>query len=90
MKNASEMSASQINRELDRLDTEREKINEEFIAVWRGHETAEETHRKSDPLALRWRTISDRRSELREEMERRYGPGCPSRLPRGFEPIREK
>lgn len=88
MKDPATMTAAQINHELDRLDVLRGKLNDEFISAGRGHETADETYRKTDSLALRWREASDRQAVLRTEVSRRYGPGAPSRLPRGFGPIK--
>lgn len=86
---ASTMTASQINRELDALDKKMSKINDRFIEAGRGHERPSETMQKDDPLAREWQAVSARRHELRLEIQRRYGPGAPSRLPRGFGPIRE-
>jgi hypothetical protein len=81
------MPAGAINRELDRLDGQRAEVNKEFISAGRGAETFEETCRKDDPLALRFREISDRQAALRAEISRRCGPSAPSRLPRGVGPI---
>jgi hypothetical protein len=39
-----------------------------------------------DPLTDRYIENGNRRQALRIEMEMRYGPGTPSRLPRGFGP----
>lgn len=82
------MTAGEINKTLDRLDTVRSKLNDEFIATGRGHETPAETMKMDDPLARRWKVHSNEASALRFEISRRYGPGAPSRLPpRGFGPI---
>jgi hypothetical protein len=80
------MTAGQINRELDALDKQRSNANNFLIAVGRGDETFEETCCKTDPASLVFRAIVDRQSALRLEIGRRYGPGAPSRLPRGFGP----
>lgn len=88
LKDVRTLSASQINHELDSLHKKRSKINEEMIAAGRGHETWVETAKKTDPLALKHNAIADRMRDLRWEIERRYGPGAPSRLPRGFGPIK--
>ena len=82
------MSAADINRELDRADKLGSQIATELIAAGRGHELPTETVKKSDPLSVRLKTHFARRYALRNEVERRYGPGAPSRLPRGFGPIR--
>jgi hypothetical protein len=51
------MSAAAINRELDKLDKIRSKLNDEMIATGRGHETWSETVRKnpatSDDLTIK-------------------------------------
>ena len=83
-----EMLASEINRELDRLD-ERSSANcTAFIDAGRGHERPSEYLTKTDPLSLEARAIFDRRSDIRAEMARRWGPNPPSRLPRGCGPIK--
>ena len=87
-KSPAEMTAGQINKELDRLDAENSKITDEMIEAGRGNETASETWTKTDPLAMRWRRVADRRMDLRNEISQRYGPGAPSRLPKGFKPRR--
>lgn len=82
------MTGREINKALDRLDKVRSTLNDEFIAVGRGHETPSETMKMNDPLAQRWKQHSDAAGALRFEISRRYGPGAPSRLPpRGFGPI---
>lgn len=91
MKNPEVMSAAEINRELDRLDAKRSELNRAFIDAGRGHETAAETAKLTDPLAVKFNMIADRQFDLRYEIERRYGPGAPSRLPlrQGFGPIKK-
>jgi hypothetical protein len=88
MKPASEMTASEINRELDALAKKNQKLTDLFIAAGRGYERPSETWEKNDPLAVRYKVISSRRMDLHNEVQRRMGPGAPSRLPRGFGPIR--
>lgn len=81
------MTAGQINRELDGLDARGSQICTEMIDAGRGHERPTETHTKSDPLSLSYIAVASRQSELRIEIELRYGPGAPPRLPlRGFGP----
>lgn len=88
MKTPGEMTAGQINKELDRLDQKNSSINDELIEAGRGHETANETWKKDDELSMRWRRIADRRLDLKNEISQRYGPGSPRRLPKGFGPRR--
>jgi hypothetical protein len=82
------MSSSDINRELDRTDQLSSRITTEMISAGRGYELPTETIKKSDPLSVRMKNLFVRRQALRYEVERRYGPGAPNRLPRGFGPIR--
>jgi hypothetical protein len=82
-KDPATMTASEINKELDRLDTESSAITDELIAVGRGSELTSETLKGSDPISLRARANFERRSDLRREISSRYGPNAPSRLPAG-------
>ena len=84
------MSAAAINRELDKLDKIRNKLDDEMIATGRGHETWSETVSKnpatSDDLTIAYQVVSARAGDLRRQVERRAGPGM-KRLPKGFGPI---
>lgn len=78
------MSAGSINRELDRLEWLRDRLLNRAIEAGRGFETFSETRVKAeagDPLALELVTVSDRARDLRLEIEARYGPNPPRRLP---------
>lgn len=79
-----EMLAGEINRELDRLDERSSKNTADFIAAGRGNERPSEYLKKDDPLSREALAIFERRHDLRAEIARRYGPGAPSRLPKGF------
>jgi hypothetical protein len=85
------MTAGEINRELDKLDVQRSELNRAFIEANRGYEKASETAELNDPLAVKFNAVSDRQCALRHEIERRYGPNAPSRLPlrQGFGPIKK-
>jgi hypothetical protein len=85
---ASGMQPSQINKELDQLSVIAAKIADKFIAAGRRNETSRETYGKSDPLAKEFIAVRDRQATLHDEIARRYGPGAPSRLPKGFGPLR--
>lgn len=87
-KPVSEMTAGEINKALDKLDRASSILGDRFIEAGRGHEKPTETWKLDDPLAREFKKLSSERSALHNEMERRYGPGVPSRLPRGFGPIR--
>jgi hypothetical protein len=76
-----DMTASEINKRLDRLDAEGSKHTKAMIDAGRGHELPTETFKLSDPLAVKMKDNFERRSALYHEIERRYGPGAPNRLP---------
>lgn len=76
-----DLTTSQINRYLDRLDAASGRLTDVFIEVGRGHELPSQTMLLDDPLAVLYRQVFDNRSVLRNEVSRRYGPNAPSRLP---------
>lgn len=76
-----DLTASQINKYLDRLDVASSLLTDVFIEVGRGAELFSETMKLNDPLALLCQQIFDIRSVLRTEVSLRYGPNAPSRLP---------
>jgi hypothetical protein len=82
------MTAGEINKELDRLDTLRSANTRAFIDAGRGHERPSEYLTKTDPLSLAARVIGDRQDALHNEVRARYGLGAPRRLPtrQGFGP----
>ena len=82
-KDPAEMTAGAINQELDRLDVENCRICQEMIEAGRGHERPSETLKKTDPLSCRFIGNHWRHSALKLEIEIRYGPNPPSRLPAG-------
>lgn len=82
------MGGAEINKRLDALAKESSGLVDELIAQGRGSERYSETSRKTDPLSLRYVQNSQDASVLRDEIARRYGPGAPSRLPRGFGPTK--
>lgn len=82
------LGAAEINKLLDALDKESSGITDEFIAAGRGSERPTEIIRMTDPLALRYIQNWKDADILRDEIARRYGPGAPRRLPRGFGPIK--
>ena len=86
------MTAGEINKVLDKLDKQLSELNRALIDAGRGHETHYDTVHKTDPLSLKCAAYSDLRSELRREIDRRYGPGAPHRLPAGrmFGPIKNR
>ena len=89
-KDPATMSASEINKALDKYDAENEKLMHQFIEAGRGHERPSEYLKLDDPLSRKAREIYQKRSAVAAERDRRYGPGTPSRLPsgRGFGPIK--
>ena len=87
-KDPAELRAGEINKELDRIDALDRAAGQEMIRRGRGHERYTDWWDKPDPLSRAQRAISERRSALQREIDARYGPGAPSRLPRGLGPIR--
>ena len=75
------MTASVINHNLDRVDKAGSELTDIFIEEGRGYEKPSETFQLSDPLATLYKQLHDARTLLRNEIDRRYGPGAPSRLP---------
>lgn len=82
------MPGAAINKELDRLEALDTQFTDEMIESGRGHERFTDWSIKDDPLSQIGLMIRNRISDLRHEMRRRYGPNCPSRLPRGFGPLK--
>jgi hypothetical protein len=77
------MTASEVNKELDKLAAESSKLTRLMIDTGRGHERFSETATKTDPLALRILAVEKRAQQLRNEITARAGPGWTS-MPRGF------
>jgi hypothetical protein len=69
------MTASQINKEMDKLSALDSKLTDEFIAAGRGHERAFDIMKQTDTLSMRYRAIVERKWDLLNELERRWGPG---------------
>jgi hypothetical protein len=82
------MAGAAINSELDKLDRKSSALTDKLIDAGRGYERMSETMSKGDPLSVQFRAVHDRIRALHAEIERRYGPGAPRRLPKGFGPIR--
>lgn len=83
-----EMSGPQINKALDRLDKLDSKFNRAMIKDGRGDERFSEWSNYTDRLSRMGLSLYHMRMDLRNEIARRYGPGAPSRLPKGFGPLR--
>lgn len=77
------MTAGQINRELDKLDAYASALNDKFIEAGREQEKIWESLKKDDPLSQQLKALTHRRWALRREIEIRYGPDAPWRLPTG-------
>jgi len=84
------MSAGEINRELDRLSEKMSVNARAFIDAGRGYERPSDYADKKDPLSVESNKLSARIRDLHYEIERRYGPNAPSRLPlrKGFGPLK--
>jgi hypothetical protein len=77
------MTAGAINKELDRLDARSSELTDRMIEDGRGNERPSDYRKKTDSLSLEKNEVADRRMRLRIEIENRYGPGAPRRLPIG-------
>jgi len=77
------MTAGQINKELDKLDTQDSSVTDRLIAEGRGSETPSESRTKTDLLSIEQTRILDRRAELIDEIRARMGPDHPRRIPTG-------
>jgi hypothetical protein len=81
-KDPATMTASEINKELDRLGTESSAVTQELIDAGRGAELTSDTLKKTDPLSLRALANNKRQLDLLREISSRAGPNT-SRLPAG-------
>jgi hypothetical protein len=85
------MTAGEINKELDKLDEQNSKLGQLMIGAGRGYERPSDYLSMNDPLSTELQQNYERRSRVRAEIERRYGPGAPRRLPPGrlFGPLKK-
>ncbi len=79
--NLRKLSNRQINKLLDKLDVEWSTCLNELIEAGRGYETSNEIQKKMDPLSLKYKLLVSKYSNIRFEMERRWGINPPYRLP---------
>ena len=84
------MTVGQINKHLDRLDKLDSAFNEMLVAAGRGNEGYQDILKGTGELSDRGRELFRQRQLFRGEIESRYGPNAPHRLPRGFGPIKLK
>ena len=84
------MTAGAINKALDVLDKESSKLNDQLIEAGFGHIGLQQIVKMDHPVARQYAVVSEQQRWLHNEIERRYGPGAPYRLPagRGFGPIK--
>ena len=87
-KSPATMSATEINKRLDQLDQKSSLLTDQMIEAGRGQERPSDYAKKTDPLSMEINVVANEFADLRAEMSRRYGPNVPSRLPRGFGPIK--
>jgi hypothetical protein len=84
-----DMVPSAINAELDYLEKLDAQIGAALIAMGRGHDTPVDTRRRADEgdtYAVEATLVRDLIGDRHREIELRYGPNAPARLPRGFGP----
>lgn len=72
---AADLTPGQIERELVRLSKQESLVTRMLIDRGRGDERPSETRTKTDELSNLANSLMDRRAELNQEMERRWGPG---------------
>lgn len=81
------MTPGMLNRELDSLATRSELATDAMIEAGRGHWKHSDIVLAADggdALCQRYVEIHKRQQALRAEIDARYGPGAPHRLPKGF------
>lgn len=83
------MGATEINRRLDKLDVKDTELNDALLAAG-VNEGYQEILKRADNFGKRARELFGLRWALRNEIEARYGPGAPHRLPKGFGPIKDR
>jgi hypothetical protein len=82
------LGASAINKALDTLGKKQSKLIDNLIEAGLGHVGLQKILIMDHPVAKQYAQVNDQIALLRREIERRYGPGAPSRLPPGFGPLR--
>jgi hypothetical protein len=90
-KDPATMTPAEINREKDKLSAASSALTDKFIEMGRGHWKQSDIRaeaEKGDELSKQSVAISDRQQDLSIEIELRYGPNAPTRLPlrKGFGP----
>lgn len=90
-KDPATMTPAEINREKDKLSAASSELTDKFIEMGRGHWKQSDIRaeaEKGDELSKQSVAISDRQQDLSIEIELRYGPNAPTRLPlrKGFGP----
>lgn len=84
------LSAAAVNKALDRLDAEQSKLLDALIEAGLGTTRLQTILKLDHPVARQYAALTDQILLLQEEIKRRYGPGAPSRLPRGFGPASKR
>lgn len=90
-KDPATMTPAEINREKDKLSVASSELTDKFIEMGRGHWRQSDIRAeaaKGDELSKQSVAITDRQQDLTVEIELRYGPNAPTRLPlrKGFGP----
>ena len=80
-KDPATMSAAEINKALDRLHRQSCKLTARLIAAGLGHTPLYELMLRGDVASVRYCENVATQRALRLEIDARYGPGAPSRLP---------
>lgn len=88
-KDPATMTAGEVNKEMDALSKKSSAFTDAFIADGRGHWLHSDfvkAAREGDKKAQDYIAVTNRYRDLSIEIELRYGPGAPSRMPKGFKP----
>jgi hypothetical protein len=80
-KHPEEMTAKAINRELETLERRRAKLMAEKSLAWNSRKSAGDYMTVTAPYAAEEARIAARKSALRHEIERKYGPSGLHRFP---------
>jgi hypothetical protein len=77
-----------INKALDKIDDKISKMTQRMIDKGYGSIRHSDLP-MTDPEVVEYKKLYDERATYKNEIDHRYGPGAPSRLPKGFGPVKQ-
>lgn len=89
-KSLREMTAGELNKEYEKYRKISSDLTTQFIKEGRGNERPSETFHKTDPLSQKYIAVSDKLSDLHNELERRFGPDVRFPIPANLGRMRRK